>query len=166
MSILNQLVGFMSKEDVRHLKLYLNRTRSNKDNRKDVELFDYIRKTGQKYDESRIFQKLYDSKDKNALYRLKNRLLASGNHNDLSTPGRRPSQSPASSPKRQDHWRDEFVVRPPLRIPKQQKLRARIRILHSVSCVRWVAIDSSLLQGFSTPLAVRKGIGSSTLSDT
>lgn len=75
MSILNQLVSFMSKEDVRHLKLYLNRTRSNKDNRKDVELFDYIRKTGQKYDESRIFQKLYDSKDKNALYRLKNRLL-------------------------------------------------------------------------------------------
>ena len=75
MSILNQLVSLMSKEDVRHLKLYLNRTRSNQDQRKDVELFDYIRKAGQKYDESRIFEKLYPGKDKNALYRLKNRLL-------------------------------------------------------------------------------------------
>jgi len=75
MSVLNDLIGLMGKEDVRHLKLYLNRTRSNENNRKDVELFDYIRKSGREYEEGKILTKLYGKGDKNALYRLKNRLL-------------------------------------------------------------------------------------------
>jgi hypothetical protein len=43
--------------------------------RKDIRLFDYLRKAGEKYDDNRIFSQLYGSSDKNAFYRLKNRLL-------------------------------------------------------------------------------------------
>jgi hypothetical protein len=64
----------MNKEEVRHLKLYMSRTNAG-DDRKDIELFDYIRHNHENYEESRIQQKLYKGKDKNALYRLKNRLL-------------------------------------------------------------------------------------------
>ncbi len=64
----------MNKEEVRHLKLYMSRTNAGED-RKDIELFDYIRQNYENYQEDRIQQKLYKGKDKNALYRLKNRLL-------------------------------------------------------------------------------------------
>lgn len=68
----------MTKEEVRLLKFYLSRTNDKKD-RKDALLFDYIRKSGEEYNEDRIFRKLYSSTGKNALYRLKNRL-----HSDIS----------------------------------------------------------------------------------
>jgi hypothetical protein len=73
MKILNDLVAYMNKEESRHLKLYLNRTNASGD-RKDAVLFDYIRKSGENYDEEKIVGKLYGGKDKNAFYRLKNRL--------------------------------------------------------------------------------------------
>ncbi len=73
MKTLNSLVDSMNKEEVRHLKLYLNRT-SSKGARKDEMLFNYIRKAQENYDEERIQQKLYKAEDKNAFYRLKNRL--------------------------------------------------------------------------------------------
>ena len=78
MDILNKLIKSMTKEEARLLKLYLSRTNDNED-RKDAVLFDYIRKSDEEYNEDRIFKKLYSSGDKNALYRLKNRL-----HSDIS----------------------------------------------------------------------------------
>lgn len=63
----------MNKEEARHLKLLLNRT-SSKDERKDVLLFDYIRKSKDDYNEEKVVRKLYGEAGKNAFYRLKNRL--------------------------------------------------------------------------------------------
>jgi hypothetical protein len=74
MQILQQIIGSMNKEEIRHLKLYMGRTNVG-ESRKDVDLFDYIRQHHEKYDETFIQRKLYSSRDKNALYRLKNRLL-------------------------------------------------------------------------------------------
>src|SRR3954447_24905389 len=73
MEILNSLVSVMNKEEVRHFKLWLNSTNAS-DERKDILLFDYIRKSEDKYDEHLIFKKLYQEKDKNSFYKLKHRL--------------------------------------------------------------------------------------------
>ncbi len=43
--------------------------------RKDIELFDYVKRTQKKYDDEKIFRKLYPRGDKNSFYRLKNRLI-------------------------------------------------------------------------------------------
>ena len=59
---------------MRNFKLWLNSTNASTE-RKDILLFDYIRKAGDLYDESLIFKKLYNGVDKNSFYRLKNRLL-------------------------------------------------------------------------------------------
>ncbi len=74
MKILQQIIGMMNKEEVRHLKLFMGRTNAGEE-RKDIELFDYIRQHNEDYDETKIQQRLYGPRDKNALYRLKNRLL-------------------------------------------------------------------------------------------
>jgi len=74
MNILQQIVASMNKEEVRHLKLFMGRTNAGSD-RKDIELFDYIRQRPDEYDEAKIQSKLYGTADKNALYRLKNRLM-------------------------------------------------------------------------------------------
>jgi hypothetical protein len=74
MKILQQIIGTMNKEEVRHLKLFMGRTNAGEE-RKDIELYDYIRQHNEDYDETKIQQKLYGPRDKNALYRLKNRLL-------------------------------------------------------------------------------------------
>lgn len=74
MDILNQIVEMMTKEEVRHFKLFAARTQV-KGARKDIELFDYIRRMGEEFDEDKIFEKLYGEGDKNPFYRLKNRLL-------------------------------------------------------------------------------------------
>jgi hypothetical protein len=73
MDILNSLVNVMSKEEVRNFKLWINSTNASNE-RKDVMLFNYIRKSGEAYNESYIFKKLYSNQDKNSFYRLKNRL--------------------------------------------------------------------------------------------
>src|SRR4051812_45025519 len=73
MDILNQVISGMNKEQIRFFKMYASRFTS--DDRKDLLLFDYIRKSGEVYNEEKIVKKLYNSKDKNAFYRLKNRLL-------------------------------------------------------------------------------------------
>lgn len=74
MDILNDVISVMNKEDIRFFKLYLSKT-TVKGERKDITLFDYIRKSAEKYDEDKIFGQLYGKGDKNAFYRLKNRLL-------------------------------------------------------------------------------------------
>lgn len=73
MQILQNIIGVMNKEEIRHYKLFINRTE--KEERKDELLFDYIKRQYPEYDEEKIQRKLYSSEDKNALYRLKNRLL-------------------------------------------------------------------------------------------
>lgn len=74
MDILNQIVSLMNKEEVRHFKLFTARTSVN-GQRKDLQLFDYVRKQGDAYEEERVFEKLYEGSSKNPFYRLKNRLL-------------------------------------------------------------------------------------------
>lgn len=73
-SVLNKLVLSLNKEEVRHYKLLINRTNTNKNNRKDALLFDYIRKSKDRYNEHKILHEIYGKNDKNAFYRLKNRL--------------------------------------------------------------------------------------------
>lgn len=73
MDLLPHIISSMNKEEVRFFKLYSNRTNAN-DTRKDIQLYDYIRKYGFEYNEEKIIKKLYPDKSKNAFYRLKNRL--------------------------------------------------------------------------------------------
>ncbi len=73
MNILPQIIGNMSKEEIRNFKLFINRTEKSSE-RKDELLFNLVRKQFPDYDEEKILKKLYSSDDKNALYRLKNRL--------------------------------------------------------------------------------------------
>ncbi|MBL0064464.1 MAG: hypothetical protein IPP38_05480 [Bacteroidetes bacterium] len=82
MDILNSIVAGMSKEQVRYFKVYLSRSHD-RDDRLDIRLFDYMRKTGEEYDEEKIFKKLYHSEDKNSFYRLRNRLLQDLNKSTL-----------------------------------------------------------------------------------
>src|SRR5882757_10223398 len=74
MDILNQVIEGMNKEQVRFFKLFIARSRD-VESRKDAELFDFIRKTGENYDEQKIHKRLYAEDSKNSFYRLKHRLL-------------------------------------------------------------------------------------------
>jgi hypothetical protein len=74
MDVLNQVIEGMNKEQVRFFKLFISRSRDVAD-RKDAELFDFIRRTGEKYDEKKIHRRLYGDDSKNSFYRLKHRLL-------------------------------------------------------------------------------------------
>lgn len=73
MDILNQIICAMRKEEIRHFKLYAART-NDEETRKDIALFDEIHRKREKYDEQKIAFQLYED-NKNAFYRLKNRLL-------------------------------------------------------------------------------------------
>lgn len=74
MDIVSEIIESLNKEEVRFFKLYHSRMQTGE--RKDILLFDYIRKNGNEYDEQKIFQKLYDDGNKNAFYRLRNRLMS------------------------------------------------------------------------------------------
>jgi len=73
MNILQKIIAILNKEESRFYKLFASRTNSNKE-RKDVLLFDYIKRHNEDYDESYIAKKLYKN-NKNAFYQLKNRLF-------------------------------------------------------------------------------------------
>lgn len=73
MELLSQIVYGLSKEEVRFFKIFAHRQESN-EQRKDIRLFDFMRKKGDK-DEDKIVHQLYGKTDKNAFYRLKNRLV-------------------------------------------------------------------------------------------
>jgi hypothetical protein len=74
MNILPEIIGLLNKEEIRGFKLFANRTNASV-GRKDILLFDYIKKNRFEYADEKIFKKLYGGKEKNAFYRLKNRLL-------------------------------------------------------------------------------------------
>lgn len=73
MDTLNQMVLGMNKEEVRFFKVYAARIASNQP-RKDIELFDLIRKERERFDEDAACAQLYPEGNKNPYYRLKNRL--------------------------------------------------------------------------------------------
>ncbi|RYD82568.1 MAG: hypothetical protein EOP53_03360 [Sphingobacteriales bacterium] len=74
MDVLNQMIADMNRKEVKTFKIYLNRASLN-EQRKDVLLFDYMRKSSESYNEEFIVNKLYKGEEKNAFYRLKNRLM-------------------------------------------------------------------------------------------
>ncbi len=73
MDILIQIVAVLNKEEIRFYKLFALRQQGNSE-RKDLFLLDALRKNSDASDE-KIFRKLYPDGDKNAYYRLRNRLL-------------------------------------------------------------------------------------------
>jgi tetratricopeptide (TPR) repeat protein len=74
MDILNSIVSGMTKEQVRYFKLFASRSHDN-GHRMDVKLFDYMRRSGERYNEEKIVRQLYEGENKNSFYRLRNRLL-------------------------------------------------------------------------------------------
>lgn len=73
MDIAGNIISKMSKDEARFFKLYMTRMETGE--RKDLLLFDYIRKHGNDYDDDTIFRKLYGDNERNAYYRLRNRLM-------------------------------------------------------------------------------------------
>lgn len=65
----------MEKEDLRNFRLYMDRIRSDQYDRKMMDLFDAIRE-GEDEDDLEIRAALYPDGNRNAFYRLKNRLLS------------------------------------------------------------------------------------------
>jgi tetratricopeptide (TPR) repeat protein len=74
MDTVGSIIHGLNKEEVRFFKLYHSRMKTGE--RKDILLFDFIRKNGKEYQEEKIFDKLYESGNKNAFYRLRNRLMS------------------------------------------------------------------------------------------
>ena len=73
MDVLNQIVEGLSKEEIRFYKIFAHRQQGISD-RKDVALLDMLRKNPGLPDD-KAFRKLYADGDKNAYYRLRNRLM-------------------------------------------------------------------------------------------
>ncbi len=74
MDILKQIILGMDRKEVKNYKIFAGRLVQT-EGRKDLALFEKIRKTGQSFDDSMIFSKLYSAEeDKNSFYQLKNRL--------------------------------------------------------------------------------------------
>lgn len=72
---LNLLISSLQKEEARHLKLSIQKYETDTELRKDIQLFDLIRK-GSEYDDDYVHSLLYpDDKSKNSFYRLRNRLM-------------------------------------------------------------------------------------------
>lgn len=73
MDVLNQIIEGLSKEEIRFYKIFAHRQQGISD-RKDVALLDMLRKNPDLPDD-KAFRKLYTDGDKNAYYRLRNRLM-------------------------------------------------------------------------------------------
>ena len=72
---INVLIASLNKEEARHFKLNAQKYIVTSEERKDISLFDYIRKSNENYNEEKIVLGLYGTDDKNSFYRLRNRLL-------------------------------------------------------------------------------------------
>src|SRR5436853_369497 len=74
MDILKQIILGMDRKEVKNYNIYAGRL-VERNGRKDLALFEHIRKTGEKFDDEQAFLRLYTGeKDKNSYYQLKNRL--------------------------------------------------------------------------------------------
>ncbi len=74
MNPLKEAVLLMSKEEARAFKLYAQKV-SVEGSRKDLDLFDLIRKNSADYDEEALLEKIYADAPRNTFHRLKSRLL-------------------------------------------------------------------------------------------
>ncbi|MEI6313153.1 MAG: hypothetical protein WCP57_12900 [Bacteroidota bacterium] len=74
MQILQSIIQSLSKEELRYFKIYISRLNYGED-RKDITLFEMFKEKAESLDEDEAARLLYGGKDKNAYYRLKNRLL-------------------------------------------------------------------------------------------
>lgn len=74
MDHLHSLVKGLSKEQTRFYKLFAGRTIHSHD-RKDLKLFEFLRKNSPETSDEILLKKLYPDETKNAWYRLRNRLL-------------------------------------------------------------------------------------------
>jgi len=73
MSLLQEIIALLNKEDIRSYKLLANRTNAS-EGRKDLFLFNEIKKQKTSFNERSIISSLYHN-NKNAYFRLKNRLI-------------------------------------------------------------------------------------------
>ncbi|MFM1874962.1 MAG: hypothetical protein RL266_699 [Bacteroidota bacterium] len=73
MDTLNQMILGLNKEEIRFYKVYSSRIASDQP-RKDIELFDLIRKERDGFEEDAASMRLYPDGNRNPYYRLKNRL--------------------------------------------------------------------------------------------
>lgn len=74
MNPLREAIQLMTKEEVRAFKLFAQKV-STQGPRKDIELFDAIRKSREDYEEEAVFARIYPDAPKNTFHRLKSRLL-------------------------------------------------------------------------------------------
>lgn len=74
MNPLKEAVAVMTKEEVRAFKLFVKKVNVQA-GRKDLELFDFVRKSGADYDEKAAYAQVYPDASKNTFHRLKSRLL-------------------------------------------------------------------------------------------
>lgn len=74
METTQRIIASMNKEDIRHFKLYSTRMEYDFD-RKDLLLFNLMKKDGEHYNDTSAARKLYPHGNKNAFYRMKHRLL-------------------------------------------------------------------------------------------
>ncbi|MBL0017181.1 MAG: hypothetical protein IPP17_12300 [Bacteroidetes bacterium] len=73
--ILNKIIGLMTKEEQRNFKLFALRSHEDPD-RKDIQLFDLIRKEGDRFEDRSAVKQLYGKNARpNTYHRLRNRLL-------------------------------------------------------------------------------------------
>jgi len=73
MNVLYRIIESLSKEETRFYKLFASRTNNSSD-RKDIQLFDFIKQNGENYNEKEISSQLY-GENKNSFYQLKNRVF-------------------------------------------------------------------------------------------
>jgi len=73
MDIVEQMIARMSKEELRFFRMYASRMEV-QGPRKDLQLFDRIRSEGESFDDEHASNALYKDENRNAYYRLKNRL--------------------------------------------------------------------------------------------
>lgn len=73
MDVLEQMITRMGKEELRFFRMYALRM-DVKGPRKDIDLFDRIKDEGERFDEEEAIAALYKGENRNAYYRLKNRL--------------------------------------------------------------------------------------------
>jgi hypothetical protein len=71
---LKEAIQLLTKEEVRAFKLFVRKV-DTQAARKDLELFDAIRKKKDEYDEDQTFKQIYPELPKNTFHRLKSRLL-------------------------------------------------------------------------------------------
>lgn len=75
MDILEKVISSFTKEEQRNFKLFALRAHEEKE-RKDIQLFDLIKKSGDDFNERKAIKKLYGSGSRaNTYHRLRNRLL-------------------------------------------------------------------------------------------